>query len=94
MIDHGESLGEGGYYGHGGPLIKEQTTIPFVVWVSDKFKNRHPNLVQSIAKHLGKEIYHDYVFHSILDCAGISSEAIDKNLSLCGKSIQKLLIKL
>ncbi|MCC8417275.1 MAG: sulfatase-like hydrolase/transferase [Rickettsia endosymbiont of Bryobia graminum] len=86
VSDHGESLGEGGYYGHGGPLIKEQTTIPFMVWVSDKFKNRHPNLVQSIEKHLDKEIHHDYVFHSILDCAGISSEAIDKNLSLCGKN--------
>lgn len=88
VSDHGESLGEEGYYGHGGPLIKEQTTIPFIVWVSDKFKNNHSNLVQSIEKHLGKEISHDYVFHSMLDCSGISSKAIDKNLSLCGKNLE------
>ncbi|XVN43592.1 MAG: sulfatase-like hydrolase/transferase [Candidatus Rickettsia vulgarisii] len=92
VSDHGESLGEEGYYGHGGPLIKEQTTIPFIVWVSDKFKNRHPDAVASIEKHLGKEINHDYVFHSMLDCTGINSEAIDRNLSLCGKSINKDLV--
>lgn len=83
VADHAESLGENGYYGHGGPLIKEQTTIPFMVWVSDEFKARHPAVVSAIMNHLGNEISHDYVFHSILDCVGIESEIIDKNLSLC-----------
>ena len=44
VSDHAESLGENGYYGHGGPMIKEQTTIPFIVWVSDEFKTRHPSV--------------------------------------------------
>ncbi|WP_341756891.1 MULTISPECIES: phosphoethanolamine transferase [unclassified Candidatus Tisiphia] len=85
VSDHAESLGEHGYYGHGGPMIPEQTTVPFLVWVSDEFKKKHPDLVSSIANHLGTEISHDYVFHSILDCVGIRSTVIDKNLSLCGK---------
>jgi glucan phosphoethanolaminetransferase (alkaline phosphatase superfamily) len=87
VADHAESLGENGCYGHGGPMIKEQTTIPFIIWVSDEFKARYPTLVTAIMNHLGNEISHDYVFHSLLDCVGINSEIIDKNLSLCnGKS--------
>ncbi|WP_341748293.1 phosphoethanolamine transferase [Candidatus Tisiphia endosymbiont of Dascillus cervinus] len=85
VSDHAESLGEHGYYGHGGPMIPEQTTVPFLVWISDEFKKRHPDLVSSIANHLGTEISHDYVFHSILNCVGIHSAVIDKNLSLCSK---------
>jgi glucan phosphoethanolaminetransferase (alkaline phosphatase superfamily) len=85
VSDHAESLGEHGYYGHGGPMISEQTTVPFLVWVSDEFKKKHPDLVSSVANHLGTEISHDYVFHSILDCVGIRSTVIEKSLSLCGK---------
>lgn len=85
VSDHAESLGEHGYYGHGGPMIPEQTTVPFVIWVSDEFKRKHSDLVSSIASHLGTEISHDYVFHSILDCVGIDSTVIDKSLSLCAK---------
>ncbi|WP_375326919.1 phosphoethanolamine transferase [Candidatus Tisiphia endosymbiont of Nemotelus uliginosus] len=85
VSDHAESLGENGYYGHGGPLIPEQTTILLIVWVSDKFNMQHPELVKSVKTYLGSELSHDYIFHSILDCAGIQSTAINKNLSLCGK---------
>lgn len=85
VSDHGESLGEHGYYGHGGTMTPEQTTVPFLVWVSDEFKKKHPDLVSSIANHLGTEISHDYVFHSILNCVGIRSTVIEKSLSLCGK---------
>ncbi|WP_341749218.1 phosphoethanolamine transferase [Candidatus Tisiphia endosymbiont of Sialis lutaria] len=85
VSDHAESLGEHGYYGHGGPMIPEQTTVPFLVWVSDEFKKKHPDLVNSIVSHLDTEISHDYVFHSILDCVGIRSAVIEKNLSLCSK---------
>ncbi|WP_341793433.1 MULTISPECIES: sulfatase-like hydrolase/transferase [unclassified Rickettsia] len=88
VSDHGESLGEDGYYGHGGPLLDQQITVPFIAWVSDKFKSAHPKLVASIENQVNSEISHDYVFHSILDCLNIGSEIIDKDLSLCGKQIQ------
>jgi lipid A ethanolaminephosphotransferase len=38
MSDHGESLGENGIYLHGMPYAiapKEQTHIPFIMWLSD-----------------------------------------------------------
>ncbi len=86
VSDHGESLGENGYYGHGGPLIAEQTTVPFLVWMSDEFKQKHPESVTSIKNYANNEISHDYVFHSILDCLNIDSDVIDKDLSLCKSS--------
>jgi glucan phosphoethanolaminetransferase (alkaline phosphatase superfamily) len=81
--DHGESLGENGRYGHGGTVVIEQTTIPFIVWFSDKFHLNNKQAKIAINSHINKEINHDYIFHSFLDCMGISSEVVDRNLSLC-----------
>ena len=86
VSDHGESLGENGYYGHGGPLIAEQITVPLIVWVSKDFKLRHPESVASIKKYTNNEISHDHVFHSVLDCLNIDSEIVDKDFSLCKSS--------
>ncbi len=83
VSDHGESLGERGRYCHGGISTPEQTTIPFIVWASDKLHVARPGAVRAIQSHAGKEINHDYVFHTVFDCLGISSEIIDKKLSLC-----------
>ncbi|AAU03800.1 phosphoethanolamine transferase [Rickettsia typhi] len=86
VSDHGESLGENGYYGHGGPLLSEQITVPFIVWVSDTFKTKYPESVDAIKSYSSTEISHDYVFHSILDCLNINSDIINKSLSLCKSS--------
>lgn len=83
VSDHAESLGEAGRYMHGGDLIPEQTTIPFIVWVSDKLVRYKPMMVESLASYLDYELSHDYVFHSVLDCLGVESGIIDKKLSLC-----------
>lgn len=85
--DHGESLGENGRYCHGGEIAKEQFHIPFIVWVSEKFETNHPEFVNAIQSHKNHKLSHDNIFHSILDCMGISSEAIDKNLSLCKPAV-------
>ena len=81
--DHAESLGENGRYTHGGDTTIEQTTIPMIVWFSGKFQANNPEIKVAIKSHVNTEINHDYIFHSILDCMGISSEIVDKNLSLC-----------
>ncbi|AAL02992.1 phosphoethanolamine transferase [Rickettsia conorii] len=86
VSDHGESLGENGYYGHGGPLLAEQITVPLIVWVSDDFQAKYPKSVSSIKNYANTEISHDYVFHSILNCLNIESDIIDKDLSICKSS--------
>ncbi len=81
--DHAESLGEGGRYGHGSELVPEQTTIPFIVWLSDEFADSQPEITKALKSRLNDQISHDNIFHSVLDCLGIESDIIDKNLSLC-----------
>lgn len=83
VSDHGESLGEGGFYGHGASdFRKEQEEVPFIAWFSDKYLEKRPDLAD---KKLGPDISHDNVFHSMLDCANISSNLVQKNLSICSK---------
>ena len=82
--DHGESLGERGRLTHGGDGdIPEQRTVPLMVWMSDSYKEAYPDKWSAIEVAKSKEISHDYIFHSILDCLGIESVIIDKELSLC-----------
>jgi len=85
--DHGESLGEEGRLTHGHEcekLPKEQYNVPLMVWMSDKYKNSHSDNWSSMREESKKEISHDSIFHTILDCLDIASEAIDSSLSLCG----------
>lgn len=81
--DHAESLGEEGRLGHSDPEAPEQREIPFMFWVSEDFKKNHPDYSAAIKTHHQKDISHDYIFHSVLDCIGVNSEIIDKGLSLC-----------
>lgn len=83
VSDHGESLGEDGFYGHGAMAFrKEQEEVPLIVWFSDKYLEKRPHL-----KYLkiDSEISHDNVFHSMLDCASISSNILQNDLSICSK---------
>lgn len=84
--DHGESLGERNLFLHGGyndRFIKEQRNVPFIVWFSDKFIKNNKEKFAKAKEILNNNLNHDYIFHSILDCAGIEGDDIDKNLSIC-----------
>lgn len=83
VSDHAVSLGEGGRYGQGGNA-PEQFEIPFIVWGSDRFWKNHINFKDTIQKKKDLKISHDYVFHSLLGCAGVQSDLINPNLNLCG----------
>jgi len=86
--DHGESLGECGRLVHGyDGYAEEQREVPLMVWASEKYKNNHSTKWSSIQKSIDKDISHDYIFHSILDCLSIESDSIDKSLSLCHKGV-------
>ena len=77
VSDHGESLGEDGFYGHGGDIRPEQMKVPLLVWFSDKFlKNK------SLKTNI-QPLSHDNIFHSLLHCSDVKSEIIDPEMSLC-----------
>jgi len=88
VADHAELLGEGGRYLHGGSEDElAQYQIPMLWWASDQFlsnktnKDKFNNIILNSKSNVQRT--HDNVFHSVLDCIGIESDVIDKNLSLC-----------
>jgi glucan phosphoethanolaminetransferase (alkaline phosphatase superfamily) len=84
VSDHGESLGEEGRYTHGAqPMPKEQTSIPFIFWGSDKFLSQHPALLENLKASRNQILNHNYIFHSSLGCMGIESNIINQGLNLC-----------
>ena len=85
--DHGQLLGEGGLRLHaqGRLNIKELAVVPFAVWYSDKAK-KYVNL-NTIMNNKNKITTHDIIFHSITSCAGIKSDIIDTNFSICSDNL-------
>ena len=84
--DHGFSLGEDGYFGNAyvGPNVpKEQLDIAMFAWASRKFISNNPEKFNSLKSKALLPVSHDNIFHSILSCAGVKSDYIDKNLDLC-----------
>lgn len=83
--DHGESLGEDGRFYHGSnDFAPEQRAVPLIIWASDKFLAKHPDIAKALKSHQGEEgLSHDNIFHTFFDCLNIESEIIDKTLSLC-----------
>ncbi|MEO5565568.1 MAG: phosphoethanolamine--lipid A transferase EptA [Luteimonas sp.] len=83
MSDHGESLGESGFYLHGLPnsiAPTVQRAVPFLVWMS-------PTAKVSLQVSAGDILAHrtfgpDNIFHSVLGAFGGSSAIYDPRLDL------------
>lgn len=72
ISDHGESLGENNMFMHGLPMKlapKVQYEIPFLVWVSDGFRDYKPE------QDLPAVLEQHYIFHSVLNLLSIQSPA-------------------
>ncbi len=75
VSDHGQSLGEGGFYLHGAPLAiapPQQRRIPFLVWMSDSFKQSRGLSAAAIVP--AESFPHDFPFHSVMGAFGITSD--------------------
>ncbi len=83
ISDHGESLGEGGYYLHGTPMVlapDEQVKIPFLVWMSDEFvkqKGIDVNVFKQAKTHS-----HANVFHSVMGALDLRSDIYKPELDV------------
>ena len=72
ISDHGESLGENKMLMHGLPMKlapKVQYEIPFLVWVSEGFRDYKPE------QDLPAVLEQHYIFHSVLNLLSIQSPA-------------------
>lgn len=84
--DHGLSLGENGFFGNASKdalAKKEQTDIAMFMWFSRHFIEKNPGILEKVKKHSKNLVSQDYIFHSILGCAGVKSTYIDPSLSFC-----------
>ena len=78
VSDHGESLGESGFFMHGVDRLvapKQQYEIPFIIWTSDNYRT---------IKNLG-ELSQHYVFHSTLNFLSIESPVYNEELNIFSK---------
>ena len=83
VSDHGESLGEGGYYLHGYPYRfapKEQKNAAMILWHGDKSHQSQSNNERYVLN--SNLISHDNFFHTVLGSIGVQTEHYDRYLDL------------
>ena len=81
--DHGEELGEGGFFGHGPSNVSQyMVQIPLLVWVSDKYKEKRPENVERIKRALNRPFMTDNLSHAIIDMAGITTKQFEATKSV------------
>src|SRR4029079_6839696 len=68
---------------HGQNERIEQRMVPMQVWASNRFIAKYPGKFAALASRTTPPLSHDHFFHSVLDCIGIQSQAVDRRLSLC-----------
>ena len=90
VSDHGESLGESGLYLHGTPMVfapKEQTQIPFLVWMSERFAQQKDIDLGSFKQT--KTHSHANVFHSVMGALDIQSDIYRPKLDVFNQNLDK-----
>ncbi len=86
--DHGESIGENNRYGHASfynIAPKEQTNVPFIVWMSDNFPDKDIKFRNAQSLY-GKDIRHAHVFHSLLGLINNQAKSYNQNLDIFSDS--------
>ena len=73
--------------GHGGttPYPKYQFDIPFMIWMSDKYKENNPDIVDAILENRDKAYSSNDVSHTILNMAGVVCEQYISERSLASE---------
>jgi len=85
MSDHGESLGETGLYLHAAPAFmapEEQTRVPFVMWLSDRFTRTMGLATPCLSALADRGVSHDNLFHTVLGLMNIETSVRDDALDL------------
>lgn len=81
LSDHGESLGEDGYWLHAAGA--EETKYPAcLVWYSDRFAEQYPDKIEALLANRSNHYRTDFLFHSVLSAAGISVAESDVDVNI------------
>lgn len=88
ISDHGEELfNEINNFTHAN--TQEGLEIPFIVWCSERFKEKHFEKYKSIQNAKHKPFMTDDLIHTILDLCDIESKDYDKKRSLFNKNYEE-----
>lgn len=88
LPDHGEEMFDyrnqfGRTYTELTPgICKYQFEIPFMIWMSDSYRQRHPEIVRQVAGASSRRFSSDDLPHLLFDLAGIRCEWFDPTRSL------------
>ena len=59
-----------------------QYEVPLIIWVSDKYKEKRPSMIDKIQQSVNRPFMTDDLPHLMLDIAGINCEWFDPSRSL------------
>ncbi len=85
VSDHGESLGENGFYLHGAPYLfapSQQTQVPIIAWFAPDFSAASKIDSGCLARKSAEPASHDNIFHSVLGLMDIATDLYDARLDL------------
>ncbi len=85
VSDHGESLGESGFYLHGLPYRiapAVQREVPMLIWLSDSLQRDAGISTACLRQGLSSEVSHDHLFHSVLGLLQVETVAREPTLDL------------
>lgn len=88
ISDHGEEVYDfRNFVGHAEDKgSRYMIEIPFLIYLSDKFKENYPETVKKIAKSLNNPYMTDDLIHTILDIAEIETEEFDETRSIINEN--------
>lgn len=93
LSDHGEDIFDDsrGRFLHASPNPTYwQIHIPLLVWTSDEFRSRYPELQRRLEEHRHLNISSGRsVFHTLADMAGLTMPMLDRSSSLASESFRE-----
>jgi glucan phosphoethanolaminetransferase (alkaline phosphatase superfamily) len=81
LSDHGEALGEEGLWLHAADAPPTHRPA-CLVWMSAQYKKEYPSRYQFLQENKEKSYRTDFLFHTILEAAGIQSDVVNESFSL------------
>lgn len=80
LSDHGlEVYDRSDFHGHG---LWGGLEVPFILWLSEEYKERQPQKIEQLGKYLDRRYMTDDTIYSIFDLLGIGVDSFDSKRSI------------
>lgn len=88
--DHGETVYDtdhtlGRQINYTPHVIRNQFEVPLYIWASQLYRTKHSDNWNKLKQNINKPIYNIDIAHTLIDLAGIKTNALDTKLSLLSR---------